>query len=977
MHLTALEIRHLAVITTLLTGATGLIYEVTWQRYLGNLLGSQAQASSLILSVFLGGLAVGYGIFGTLSRKQSPGELLRLCGLLELGIGGWAFFFPSIYKLVWNIAGLGVTFFIKDFFVTVALLGIPTMLMGGTLPLLTQGLSFSRQESSKVHAIIYSANTGGAFVGCLTAGFLLIPCFGLPFTMMGASLVNVVAGLLFLIISKKVNKYPTTNVATKSDGNLGSNQNFRSSSLYVGIAIAFIAGFYSLCLQTVFIRMFGISVGSSEYSFSIIVSVFILMLAIGAASLATKSTREPRLWLNQLILLLSLFMIGGLIEYAPYGAHVIRIAFSNSGVAFYAYHLALMIAVFALLLIPVGAMGRTMPLLFSAVKGDFSGLGSDVGILYGWNSIGCVCGTTLGGYVLLYVINLDSIYKICLELVALTIVLSIPSLWTNQQRRCFVCLGFIVVSGAVWVLPSWNTLLLSTSFFRVQQETDVSYKGALGMATAKGPLPNVSVIAYKDDPMTSVAVKKESAQDGRDYMYSIIVNAKSDGATAGTDRVTTLLLAHLPALLYSGGTVTNAAVIGLGTGITAGALASYKSVKTVTTYEISPFVIKFLHLFDFANGKLSQNREVSIVQGDAYRMLAGSTERFGIIVSEPSNPWVTGVDRVFSEEFYSLVRSRLSDDGVYSQWFHIYSIGEETFGLVLNTFGRAFEHTIVFSNGVDIILLGSRKPFELNTLLKNIESESEAFESLRNAGFSDASSVIARELSLSPHTFSRYGVHTLEFPKLSFMGGKDFFAGRQTDLVKLTHQPVAKRIVAKNSTDSLRMQWYQNGGSERGLADQQFLFWCQRNRIEVFPGWFESNAECREAIVRLVIGGTLSPNGSMSNSDIEFLKSARRDVAFYPNSIELKELTERPTLIFKNLNSASFRLDVTRVMSVASDCLSEPSNEGRRCRFELAEGVIEPEDIEIVNRYFSDLRRRKIIDDKEQYVLSAKLKLDG
>lgn len=84
--------------TTLLTGFTGLVYEVTWQRYLANLLGSQAKSTTLVLAVFLGGLSAGYLIFGKISRGRSARQLVSLCGMAEMGIGVWAFLFPILYQ---------------------------------------------------------------------------------------------------------------------------------------------------------------------------------------------------------------------------------------------------------------------------------------------------------------------------------------------------------------------------------------------------------------------------------------------------------------------------------------------------------------------------------------------------------------------------------------------------------------------------------------------------------------------------------------------------------------------------------------------------------------------------------------------------------------------------------------------------------------------------------------------------------------
>ena len=179
--------RTLFTVLSLFTGYAGLVYEVTWHRYLANLLGSQAQATAIILAVFLGGLAAGYGLFGRWSRKRHPKILVCAFGLAEIAIGLWALLFPLFYRSAFTVVGSygsGSAFALfADFFSAILLIGFPACMMGGTLPLLTRALSTDLKEASSVNARIYAVNTAGAFAGCLIAGFLLLPSLGLPLTL--------------------------------------------------------------------------------------------------------------------------------------------------------------------------------------------------------------------------------------------------------------------------------------------------------------------------------------------------------------------------------------------------------------------------------------------------------------------------------------------------------------------------------------------------------------------------------------------------------------------------------------------------------------------------------------------------------------------------------------------------------------------------------------------------------------------------
>jgi spermidine synthase len=352
-------ISRISIATVFFTGFSGLVYEVIWQRYLANLLGSEAKSTCVILAVFLGGLAIGYRLFGKLSSSKSPSSVVKLCGMCEIGIGIWAFAFPQIYSLVWNAIGVvnpespfSTTY---EILLAIALIGVPTILMGCTLPLLTQGLSFSTKRVPKVHALIYAWNTGGAFLGCLIAGFVLLPKFGLPITIMTTALINIVAGVILAGLGAELSDEASPIAKTT----------VQKTNIFA-IATAFIAGFVGITFQILLMRIAGLSLGSSDYTFSMIVAIYILMLALGAASLqrSKDSSQGKLLVLNQILLICGLCAFYFVVPYIPYLILLIRTSFSSVIVAFYFYYLTAGLAFGLILLIPLTSIGRGMPLLF-------------------------------------------------------------------------------------------------------------------------------------------------------------------------------------------------------------------------------------------------------------------------------------------------------------------------------------------------------------------------------------------------------------------------------------------------------------------------------------------------------------------------------------------------------------------------------------------------------------------------------------
>ena len=200
--------RRVGLFLTLLTGFSGLVYEVTWQKYLAALLGSDSQATATVLGVFLGGLAAGYALFGRVARRRARSgsdttRLLLLYGMVELGIGLYALCFPTLFRAIqsisyWSPPGpQGVSFAI-DATMCALLIGPPSLLMGGTIPLLTQALAANLHDSTRLHALVYGLNTAGAFAGALCAGFFLIPLLGLQRSMVLVAAVSFAYGAVVL-----------------------------------------------------------------------------------------------------------------------------------------------------------------------------------------------------------------------------------------------------------------------------------------------------------------------------------------------------------------------------------------------------------------------------------------------------------------------------------------------------------------------------------------------------------------------------------------------------------------------------------------------------------------------------------------------------------------------------------------------------------------------------------------------------------
>jgi spermidine synthase len=701
--------RPLALLLTLLTGFSGLVYEVTWQKYLAILLGSDSEATAAVLGLFLGGLAVGYALFGHVARHlvaradaaQRPPRLLAAYGLVEAAIGAYALLFPDLFQALRSLSfvlplaspGLG---FARDVVLAGLLVAPPAVLMGATIPLLTQALARSLADATRFHALVYAVNTAGAFAGALAAGFWLVPALGLANVLYAMGVLNLSAGAVFLIIGWRARTAlgaPEPAAAARVEG------------LVLFTAVALLVGFAMMALQTVLNRVGAVSFGSSQFTFSMVVAIFVLCIALGSFAVSALP-RIPKglLVLDLWALVIALYLLYPHLQDAPYWAHVLRSLFRDDPAGFYLFHFCAFASMLAVLGPPVVLSGAALPLIFHALRRDFGGLGDVAGRLYSWNTAGSLAGALLGGYALLYWIDLHHVYRLALAAVAIAAFLATARVLDLRPLRA-TALGLAPILAGVTLLSPWSPERLSVGLFRTRQPTPHTFEGPdRFFANLEGVR---QVLFYRDDPSVSVAVHEWPTTDGG-IDRAIITNGKSDGMVR-SEYLTMGLIAVLPALLAE--KAERAFVIGYGTGVTGAEFASLQTAKEVVVAEISPGVIEAAPYFDFANGGASKLPDVRIVQADAYRALLGSEGEFDVIASEPTNPWASGVEMLYSREFLTAARDRLAPGGVFGQWFHMYETDPETVALVLRTYASVFEHVSVwFGMGPDIMLIGLSDP---------------------------------------------------------------------------------------------------------------------------------------------------------------------------------------------------------------------------------------------------------------------------
>jgi spermidine synthase len=804
-------VRKIALALTVLTGVSGLVYQVAWQKVLASLLGSHSEATAAVLALFLGGLSLGYGLFGRVSRQvvARGGSLLFTYGVVESAIGVLALLFPWLFAGVRALSlglpqGAPALAFAFDVGLSALLVLPPTILMGGTIPLLTQGLSRDLEDATRFHSAVYGFNTAGAFVGALTGAFVLIPALGLEQSIRLMGVVNLAAGLCFVALRRSEQGGAALHAER---ANVTAP---RITGLAVYAFVAMLAGFAMMSLQTTLNRIGALAFGSSPFTFGMVVAIFVLCIAIGSFAVALLPRIRPS-WLaiSQWVLVAILLILYPQIEDVGYWALVLH---SDVGLQapVFPFYSAVFAWVFAIALIPLALSGALLPLLFHHLREHAEDLGRVAGRLYAWNTAGSLLGALLGGYLLLFWFDLHHVYRFAVVALALGAALLTPRVGLARTRVAGLALAGVI--GVLVFQPNWRADRLTAGLFRAREPAhSVAQTPDAYFASPERYRP-MELLFSTDDPSTTVSVVRGAGR-------AIIVNGKSD-SDIPADNVTTGLLALVPAMLAE--RCERAFVIGFGTGKTVGELAALDSTSEVVVAEISPGVVQAARFFEAGNRQALANPKTRLVRSDAYRALLRDTTSYDVIVSEPSNPWVTGVENLYALEFLAAARKRLAPGGVYAQWFHLYETDGETLGLVLETFRAVFGQVSVWLGGEsDLMILGfENDAFENDLAHLEAQFERSDFnEQLRALPVASLPRLVAHEL-LPPgvvHELELTGrIHTLLHPVLSDVAARAFYrkdtAGVPIGLARRaaeigSRNALGRTLFAKDSSVDTRLEF--------------------------------------------------------------------------------------------------------------------------------------------------------------------------
>ena len=784
-----------AFFAVFLTGFCALCSQVIWQKYLAILTGSEARSLSLVVAIFLLGLASGYYVFGLLteSKNHSRFLLLKYYGYVELLTGTYIGFFPYYYLFLQNISFNTPSLLVIDIVISLLALFLPTFLMGASIPMLTAALPDSAKQVNQIHAKVYGWNTLGACLGALVSGFYLIPKFGLPLSLTLIAILNVIASLFFI-----GNKLEGDIVKKEKPQSLDSP--FPNSLLFVFV---FIAGSLTISFEILFIRVLNLSIGAGAYNFPIILSIFIGALAYGSLSLSSKKKPSVSFFIYHLFLIL-LFLQAIFIT-APYWSswlNHIRVTLTTLPVTYSIWLVYVFLFLILFLFPPVFLMGRLLPLSYMFLQKTEKNYGKVCGFLYFSNTLGTVFGAVVMGYLAFYFFDLDTIFKINLYIFFL---LTMALVFIHKSKLNFFILSVIAL-GLLFQSNKWDRSGHEVGLFRTQTFIpNFHFKSFFSFPKQQ---KNREVAFFKDGPNTTVTLLKYKLKtkpevhsqltdlfvldkDSPLFTYSIIVNGKSDGNTLGDFSTTFFMLPYL----YSAKKEELAtAFIGLGTGISAGAYTPLEDVKSIDVLEISPFVIKAVQSINPKfNFNVIKDKKVKIIESDAFKYFTKSKKKYDVIVSEPSNPWVMGVENLYTTDFYKLVKESLYKDGVFAQWLHVYNLSNSILEIASKTLFDVFPHVVLYRVGEgDILFVASSSPLNKLSQDKFKQPFVKKFYSALGAYQVEdlyLSQLLNEEELRQTAILSAEYMNTLSFPKIIYKANKTFFLNTSANMFGMSYKP--------------------------------------------------------------------------------------------------------------------------------------------------------------------------------------------
>lgn len=692
-----------------ISGAAALIYQVLWIKQLSLVVGVEVYAITTGISAFFAGLALGGWLFGRWAdRLHQPALLYAILEVLVAVLGVGATFALSLSAPVfaWLQQYVGVLAWVLPF----ALVGVPALLMGGTLPVLVRSLATA---PGKAGGQLYAANTLGAIAGTLLAAFVLVATLGVRGSALAAAMFNLLAaaGALWWQYQQ-----PAMKLATVKHQ---SEQVPDRTALWLYA----VAGGVALGYEVVWSQSIVQFMSTRTYAFAVVLATYLAGLFLGSALLSRRVDRIRDPWGvfgllivgAGLVALLEIALLGRWLVMAQTQAEVWLLALGASELAGMSARFA--VAALSIVFLPTLLLGAAFPLALRLSVGSEQ-VGRDVGAVVAFNTLGGIIGVLLCGFVLIPLLGLVRTLGLLAVIAAGIGYLAVRKGHGVKKGRRQAVVAFGLVSVALALLTPVDKL-----------------------ASLLPGARNGTLAFYEEGRGGTVAVVTQGK--GQNAFQRLYIQGVSNTGDAMPSLRYMRIQALLPLLIHNG-EPRSALVIGFGTGITAGALLKYPGLEHRVVAELLPSVIKAAPLFK-GNFTAASDPGVDVRLRDGRQELLRSPQDYDLITLEPPPPSAAGVVNLYSRDFYQLAASRLQKNGLVAQWLPLPTQNIEDSRSLVRSFLDVFPYASVWTSEFhEMLLVGSMEPIELDvTKISQRFQQDSVRGTLQDVGIGSAAALLS------------------------------------------------------------------------------------------------------------------------------------------------------------------------------------------------------------------------------------------
>ncbi len=438
---------------------------------------------------------------------------------------------------------------------------------------------------------------------------------------------------------------------------------------------------------------------------------------------------------------------------------------------------ALLVAQFVVSLVvmlpPTLLLGATFPCVVALCTPRLDALGTSVGRIYALNTLGAIVGSFLTGFFLIQALGTQRtlLLGIAINLGLGAILVAFGTRRTPLRLTAGIAVACLLLLALLQ--PTWDRGIMASGV----AAQGFRFLAASPRASFREVVSTRNRLLYFKEGLAATISVHDNGQQ-----LVLRTNGKTDAASGPNTR-TFLMIGHLPLLIHPD--PKKVLVIGLGSGVTVGAAAQHP-VESVEVAEIEPAVVEAAAFFRRENRGVLQDPRVRVAAADGRSYVRTAPGRYDVVISQPSDIWISGVANLFSVEFYETIRENLTPDGIICQWLPAYSMSSQELRMVVRTLLSVFPSATLWqaSRG-EYVFLGQVRPLALDAgrLASRIRTSPTIQEDFTRMGFEQPLTILGDFLLTSEdlHRYAGEGpLNTDDLPLLEFSAPRSLFLETQS-----------------------------------------------------------------------------------------------------------------------------------------------------------------------------------------------------